>query len=151
MNYPRQAEHRAMETLRLEHVCILSVEGMRARRLCYKGCDIIFYDGIACGLGILARKKAVAMEWRFGRRNRTGHHCRPIGQGPAMFHLILNTSVGTFHSWNEVGEKLLGIMAEELMSRTHILCLLEDTLQRVTSNNWRLMVESTTTRRSQLH
>lgn len=97
------------------------------------------------------------MEWRVvwalwpGRTQRAGHRCKPVGHGRAMFHLILTTSAGTFRCWDEVGRKLIGIEAEELMSRTHGLCLREDLLQAITTSNWRLTVENTANCHGQLY
>lgn len=71
----------------------------------------------------------------FGHRNRAGYHCRPVGQGRAMYHLvpdlIVATTAGMFHSWDEAGEQMLGIAAKELMNRTHRLSIPKEILRRV--------------------
>lgn len=112
-------------------------------RLCHEGCDRILDHGVVCGLGIVARRKALGAEWRFNRWNRTEHNCKPVGQGRAMYHLVIATSVGTFHSWNEAGEQLLGIMAEKLMSLTQGFCIPDEILEHVVSSRWRLIVADT--------
>lgn len=139
-----------MESLQIEHTRILSVEGLQSRRLCYEGCDKTLDNGIGCGLGIVARRKALGMEWRFGHRDRIGHQCKPVGQGRAMYHLVVTTSVGTFYNWDEAGKQLLRITAEELMNKTHGFSIPDQILDQVVSNKCRLIAMDTANRQGQI-
>lgn len=63
-----------------------------------------------------------------------------------MYHLIVVTTVGTLHCWNEAGEQLLALPAEELMKLNQGFKVLDTILNQVQSSRWRLIVADTANR-----
>lgn len=58
-----------------------------------------------------------------------------------MFGFVVNTSVGSFQVWNEVGAQLLGISAAELMAINRGSGLPLEVKERVCHGEWQLIME----------
>lgn len=128
-----------METGQYKGVSIISVSGMSSDRICYEGCDWLLEDRTVCGLGSMARRVGAVFNGEYGRRDRTGHQCRPVGQGRSMYGFIVNTTVGSY----EAGAQLLGLSAVELIAINRGRGLPVEIEGRICRGVWQLVMEDT--------
>lgn len=136
---------RRMGTLQFNPVSIFSVSGLAKDRFCYRGSDWLLKDwlledGTICGLGRIARRASTVFNGEYSRRDRTGHQCRPLGQGRSMFGLIVNTTAGSFQAWDEARAQRLGLSAAELMVLNRDRGLPTKIEEKVWQGVWQLIV-----------